>query len=64
MLPKMLYELLPFIYLSLGVGSGVVINSTIVIIASILLIAAGILVLIMRIRYRREIRRKRYLYTP
>jgi hypothetical protein len=56
MLPKILYELLPFIYLSAGVGSGVMINSTIVIIASILLIAAGVLVLSMRIRYRRKIR--------
>ncbi|NOQ70154.1 MAG: hypothetical protein GQ573_08610 [Gammaproteobacteria bacterium] len=56
MLPKILYELLPFIYLSAGVGSGVIINSTIVIIASILLIAAGVLVLSMRIRYRRKIR--------
>ena len=56
----MLYEMLPFIYLSVGVGSGVVINSTIVIVASILLVAAGILVLDMRIRYRRAIRRNRY----
>ncbi len=60
MLPKILYELLPYIYLSVGVGSGVVINSTIVIVASILLITTGILVLSMRIRYRREIRRHRY----
>ena len=60
MLPKILYELLPFIYLSLGVGSGVVINSSIVIVASIILIATGILVLSMRIKYRREIRRNRY----
>jgi hypothetical protein len=60
MFPKILYELLPFIYLSVGVGSGVVINSTIVIVASILLIFTGILVLSMRIRYRRSIRRNRY----
>lgn len=60
MFPKMIYELLPFIYLSVGVGSGVIINSTIVIVASILLITAGILVLSMRIRYRRGIRRSRY----
>ena len=61
MLPKILYELLPFIYLSVGVGSGAIINSTIVLVASILLIATGILVLSMRIRYRRKIRRNRYL---
>jgi len=60
MIPRILYELLPFIYLSVGVGSGMVINSTIVIVASILLISAGILVLSMRIRYRRAIRRNRY----
>jgi hypothetical protein len=60
MFPKIIYELLPFIYLSVGVSSGVIINSTIVFIASILLIAAGILVISMRIRYRREIRRHRY----
>ncbi len=62
MLPKILYELLPFIYLSVAIIGGVVINSTIVFVASILLIATGLLVLSMRISYRREIRRKRYLY--
>ena len=62
MLPKMLYELLPFIYLSVAIVSGVLINSTIVFIASILLIATGIVVLAMRFTYRREIRRNRYLY--
>jgi len=59
MLPKMLYEMLPFIYLSLGIGGGVAINSIIVFIGSVLLMAAGILVLTMRISYRREIRRRR-----
>lgn len=61
MLPKVLYELLPFIYLSVGIGGGVIINSTTVFIASVLLMAAGILVLIMRINYRRELRRIRRL---
>ncbi len=59
MLPKVLYEMLPFIYLSLGIGGGVAINSIIVFIGSVLLMAAGILVLSMRISYRREIRRRR-----
>lgn len=58
MLPKMLYEMLPFIYLSLGIGGGVAINSIIVFIGSVLLMVAGILVLSMRISYRREIRRR------
>ncbi len=58
MLPRMLYELLPFIYLGVGLGGSVLINSAIVFIASILLSMAGILVLTMRIRYRRQIRRR------
>lgn len=58
MLPKFLYELLPFLYLSVGIGGGVAINSVLVFIASVLLMAAGILVLTMRISYRREIRRQ------
>lgn len=58
MLPKMIYEMLPYLYLSIGVGSGITISSTLVFIASVLLMATGILVLVMRITYRREIRRK------
>ncbi len=56
----MIYEILPFLYLSIGVGGGVAINSTIVFIASVLLMATGILVLTMRISHRRDIRRWRY----
>ena len=59
MLPKMIYELLPFMYLSVGVGSVVAISSTIIFVASVILIMTGILVLSMRISYRREIRRMR-----
>jgi len=58
MLPKMIYEMLPYLYLSIGVGSGITISSTLVFIASVLLMTTGILVLVMRITYRREIRRK------
>ena len=58
MLPKVIYEMLPYLYLSIGFGSGVTISSTLVFIASVLLMATGILVLVMRITYRREIRRK------
>lgn len=57
MLPKLLYELLPYLYFSVGVGSGVAIGSTIVFIASAVLMVAGIVVLSMRVNYRREIRR-------
>ena len=56
----MFYELLPFMYLTVGIGGGVAINSIIVFIASVLLMATGILVLTMRITYRREIRRLRH----
>lgn len=62
MLPKMLYELLPFMYLSIGVSGGVAINSIIVFIASVLLMSTGILVLTMRITHRREIRQTRRTY--
>ncbi len=62
MLPKMFYELLPFMYLSVGVGGGVAINSIIVFIASVLLMATGVLVLTMRITHRRELRRVRRSY--
>ena len=61
MLPKVIYELLPYLYLSIGLGSGVTISSTLVFIASFLLMATGILILVMRITYRREMRRKKYV---
>ena len=59
MLPKMLYELLPYLYLSIGAG-GFSINSAIVFVASISLITTGALVLLMRTSYRREIKQSRY----
>jgi len=63
MLPKLLYELLPFLYLGMGFGSGVAINSALVLIASALLVVAGIVVLSMRVNYRREIRRLRNTHS-
>lgn len=62
MFPKVIYELLPYLYLSLGAGSGMVVNSTIVFIGSFLLISAGLLVISMRITYRRRIKRLRNRY--
>jgi len=59
MLPRMLYELLPYLYLSAGAG-GFVINSAIVFVASISLIMTGALVLMMRISYRRDIKQSRF----
>ena len=57
MLPKVLYELLPYIYFSIGLGSGVSINTAIVFIASAILMATGIVILVMRVSYRRAYRR-------
>jgi len=61
MLPKMLYELLPYAYLSVGAGSGVVATSALVLVASVLFIATGIIVLAMRISYRHKIRSYRLM---
>ena len=55
----MLYELLPYLYLSVGAYGGIVINSAIVIVGSFLLIATAILIISMRITYRRKIKQLR-----
>ena len=52
MLPRKLYELLPFIYIVTGVVFAVAIDSTVVLVSSILLIVAGTVVLIMRRSFR------------
>ncbi len=56
MLPKILYELLPYLYLSVGAGSGVITTSAIVLIASVLFMGTGIMVIMMRMNYRRKIK--------
>lgn len=61
MLPKVLYELLPYLYVSVAVSSGLTINSPIVFIASVVLTLTGVLVIKMRINYRRDNRRFRCL---
>lgn len=58
MLPKMLYELLPYIYLSVGVG-GVSVSSALIIVGSVILMSTGVLVLFMRYSYRQSIKRSR-----
>ena len=63
MLPKTLYELLPYMYLSIGAGGGAVTSSAIVLVASALFISTGIIVLMMRISYRRKIRSRRSLLS-
>ena len=61
MLPKLFYELLPYMYLSIGAGSGFVTTSAIFLVASLLFIATGIIVIAMRFSYRRKIRSYRLL---
>ena len=62
MLPRQLYELLPFIYILTGILCAVLIDSTIVFISSMLLIVTGIFVLIMRRNFRRAISQRYELY--
>ena len=54
MLPRSLYELLPYLYMAAGVGSALLIDSGIIMIASALLVSAGILTLFLRYQYRRQ----------
>lgn len=53
MLPRRLYEILPYLYILTGIVSALLINSRLVIIASMLMIMAGAIVLSMRISNRR-----------
>jgi hypothetical protein len=53
MLPRRLYETLPYLYILTGVVSALLINSRLVIIASALMIMAGAIIISMRVSYRR-----------
>ncbi len=57
MLPRLLYELLPYLYLSIGLSTGLIFDSSVIFVAATLLISTGIMVLFMRFNYRRNIRR-------
>jgi len=61
MLPKILYEFLPYLYIVIGAGSGLFTTSTIILIASILFMISGVVVFVIRSRYRRRIRCTRQL---
>jgi len=54
MLPRLLYELLPYLYLSIGFFSGLVFDSDVIFVAATLLISSGIAVLFMRYHYRKN----------
>ena len=62
MLPRQLYELLPYIYVVTGILCAVAIDSTIVLISSILLIVTGVFVLIMRRNFRRALHQQNEQY--
>jgi len=58
MLPRQLYELLPFLYILTGVVCAVLIDSTIVLISSMLLIVTGVFVLLMRRNFRKSVNQR------
>ena len=55
MLPRSLYELLPYLYLGIGAIGCAIFDSELAIISSVLVILAGLIVLWMRIDYRRTV---------
>ncbi len=55
MLPRRLYELLPFLYIFTGIVCAALIDSTIVLISSMLLIVTGIFVFLMRRSFRKSL---------
>ena len=62
MLPRKLYELLPYLYMLTGVVCAVLVDSTVVLISSMLLIVAGVFVLMMRRSYRKSTNRQFQLH--
>jgi len=68
MLPRRLYELLPFLYISTGIVSAALIDSTIVLISSMLLIITGVFIFLMRRSFRKSLNQRyeqhRVVYEP
>lgn len=62
MLPRKLYELLPYLYMLTGVVCAALVDSTVVLISSMLLIVAGVFVLMMRRSYRKSTNKQFQLY--
>jgi hypothetical protein len=58
MLPRILYELLPYLYILTGIVSAALIDSTIVLISSMLLIITGVFVLLMRRSFRKSLNQR------
>ena len=55
MLPRSLYELLPFIYLAIGAIGSAVFDSELTLFASLLIMFVGFIILWMRVDYRRSV---------
>jgi len=68
MLPRKLYELLPFLYIITGVICAALIDSTIVLISSMLLIITGVFIFLMRRSFRKSLNQRyeqrRVVYEP
>jgi hypothetical protein len=54
MLPRRLYEIVPYLYIITGIVSALLIHSRLIIISSMLMVMAGVLILSMRISSRRR----------
>jgi len=64
MLPKSLYELLPFLYIALGVVAALVLYNSYAIISGILLLTVALMILYMRLKSRtKEMERFERLYA-
>ena len=57
MLPRTLYELLPYLYIVTGITTASLVDSKLVLVSSILLILTGVFVFVMRRNYRKSIKR-------
>ena len=55
MLPRVLYEFLPYFYLLFGVSTGLVFDSSVIFVAATLMVAAGLSILFMRYSYRQSL---------
>ncbi len=57
MLPRFIYELLPYLYLVIGFLTGLIFDSDVIFIAASLLIVTGFSVLYMRYNYRHRLKK-------
>ncbi len=57
MLPRIIYEILPYSYIAIGLSASLALSSSVIVVAAMLMISAGIVILSMRFNYRRELAR-------